>query len=430
MNEEETPIRGTVAPSSLALEPDAGDGFPLRILWMARIALLVALGGAGYLTSIALRGGPVAGCGAGSGCDRVLSSHWAYWMGLPVGLPALVIYLSLFVATFTVSRQGPAKVVRQISLHLICSLSLLVLAAALWFFSIQRLEIHAWCKYCLATHFSAAWAACLLLGAALRRGSKGQSAGFLVVSWRRDRLDVIAAAIGLAILVTGQMAVPKRIYAVTHFPGQSGGMLTQVLLHDGRFRLDPKELPILGSATMTNFIVSFFDYTCSHCRALHPLLKAAAEKYQDRFTVIELPVPLDAECNPLILITAPANQDACEYARLGLAVCHAKREAYGEFEDWLFATPAIPPLDEVRSHAAILVGQEALDRALSSVWVQRQLETDIALYQANARAVGDGLLPQLVMGNVITHGAIETQSELNQLIEKNMLTTPAKASSQ
>jgi hypothetical protein len=83
-------------------------------------------------------------------------------------------------------------------------------------------------------------------------------------------------------------------------------------------------------------------------------------KYQDRFAVIMLPVPLDVACNPLILITSPANQDACEYAKLGLAVYHAKHEAYREFDDWLFATPEIPPLAEARSHAASLVGQEAL----------------------------------------------------------------------
>ena len=64
---------------------------------------------------------------------------------------------------------------------------------------------------------------------------------------------------------------------------------------------------------------------------------------------------------------------------------------------------------------------------MASGWVKRQLQTDIALYQANARVVGDGILPQLVMGNVIAHGAIESQRELTQLIERNVLGASGRA---
>ena len=398
-------------------------------MWLARICLLVALCGAAYLASVALRGGLVAGCGPGSGCDRVLSSHWAYWFGLPVSLPAMAVYLSLLAATVTVSRQRSPGL-QQASLHLIIILSLLVLVSALWFLLVQRLVIHAWCKFCLTTHASAGLAAWLLLTAALKRGPNGHASVSMTANLRRFGFGVGIAMAGLAILVAGQVAVKQKLYAVTYFSRQSGGASPQILLHDGRFRLDPKELPVLGSSTATNFIVSFFDYTCSHCRALHPLLKAAEEEYQGRVAIIALPVPLDAVCNPLILLTAPANQDACEYARLGLAVWHAKRGAFREFDDWLFASPVVPPLSEARTFAAALVGQETLDHALASAWVHSQLQADIALYQANARVVGDGLLPQLVISDVITHGAIETQKELTQLIETHLLTSPAHSTGQ
>jgi uncharacterized membrane protein/protein-disulfide isomerase len=403
--------------------------FKHRLLWLARMCLLVALCCAGYLASIALRGGPVAGCGPGSGCDRVLSSHWAYWFGLPVSLPAMAVYLSLLAATVTVSRQRSPEM-QQVSLHLIITLSLLVLVSALWFLLVQRLLIHAWCKFCLTTHASAGLAAWLLLTAALKRGPNGHASVSMTANLRRFGFAVGIAMAGLAILVAGQMAVKKKLYAVTNFSSQYGGTSPQILLHDGRFRLDPKDLPVLGSSMATNFIVSFFDYTCSHCRALHPLLKAAEEKYAGRLGIITLPVPLDAACNPLIFLTAPANQDACEYAKLGLAVWHVKPGAFREFDDWFFDSPEIPRLSEARTHAAMLVGQEALDRALSDAWVLRQLQTDIALYQANARVVGDGLLPQLVIGDVVTHGAIETQEELTQLVETHLLTSPAHSTGQ
>ena len=303
---------------------------------------------------------------------------------------------------------------------MIFTLSLLVLAAALWFLLVQRLVIHAWCKYCLATHASAALGACLLLNVIVRRRPQGQAAGLIPVSRRTVGLNVCGAMVGLAILVVGQVAVKKRLYAVTHLSRQPGAVSQRVLLHEGRFRLDPKELPVLGSAGATNFIVSVFDYTCTHCRALHPLLQTAAEKYSDRLGIITLPMPLDAACNPLILVTASANRDACEYAKLALAVWRAKPEAFRQFDDWLFAGTAPPPLDSVRTNAETIVGKDALQRALTSSWVTRQLQTDIALYQANGRLVGDGRLPQLVIGNVISHGAIENREDLLELIERHL----------
>jgi len=86
----------------------------------------------------------------------------------------------------------------------------------------------------------------------------------------------------------------------------------------------------------------------------------------------------------------------------------------------MFATDKPPPLDQARTNAEAMVGKEALDRALTSSWVRRQLETDIEVYQANAPLIADARLPQLVIGNVITHGAIETQDQLLALIERHL----------
>src|SRR5450432_2760436 len=159
MNEEGAKPGNPGALAESEDEPVVGDYFPRRLIWLARICLVVALCGAGYLGSVALKGGPVTGCGPGSGCDRVLSSHWAYWLGVPVSLPAIAVYLSLLAVTVTVNRQRSPGL-QQASLHLIITLSLLVLVSALWFLLVQRLAIHAWCKFCLATHVSAGWAAC------------------------------------------------------------------------------------------------------------------------------------------------------------------------------------------------------------------------------------------------------------------------------
>ena len=40
--------------------------------------------------------GQVPGCGQDSGCDKVLNSPWAYWLGIPVSLLGLGLYGAFF----------------------------------------------------------------------------------------------------------------------------------------------------------------------------------------------------------------------------------------------------------------------------------------------------------------------------------------------
>src|SRR5215203_1067782 len=65
---------------------------PLKI---AAIFFAVAAGLAAWLLFYALTEKPMAGCGPGSPCDRVMGSSWAYWLNMPVSAPALGAYLLL-----------------------------------------------------------------------------------------------------------------------------------------------------------------------------------------------------------------------------------------------------------------------------------------------------------------------------------------------
>src|ERR1700753_2351147 len=71
----------------------------------ARALLVVALVAASYLALTSLMGGGVAGCGPESGCNQVLSSRWAYWLGLPVSLLALPIYTFLLFLSWTIQKN-------------------------------------------------------------------------------------------------------------------------------------------------------------------------------------------------------------------------------------------------------------------------------------------------------------------------------------
>jgi uncharacterized membrane protein len=385
----------------------------------ARVCLFAALCGAGYLAMVSLTGAAIAGCGPGSGCNQVLSSRWAYWFGLPVSVPAFLSYLALL-ALITIPDQRQPAAGPKLRWQAIVCLSVLVLFAAVYFVLLQIVIVKAWCKFCLATHASATAGGAALLMTTIQPSATGQTSGGIRLKLRESLVSVLGAVLALIILVTGQLAVKKRLYGASLFSGLFDSGSDQIRLHAGKFKLVPADLPVLGAVPATNYIVSLFDYTCSHCRALHPILKQAQERYQARLSIIALPTPLDAACNPLIVVTAPANQNACEYARLSLAVWHVRHEAFPEFDDWLFSAAVLPSIEQARSRAQELVGKEALAESLKSPWVEHQLQVDVSLYQNNSQAVRDGRLPQLNIGDLITHGAIDSQQDLSRLIEQHL----------
>jgi uncharacterized membrane protein len=422
-----------------------------RSLLFARACLLIALAGAVYLGYASIKGGGIAGCGPESGCNKVLSSRWAYWLGLPVSIPAAGFYLLLLLKVGGIGKNrtfprleafehAGVRAVRMILARRrkatpqhatkraersdlewlpLISLGMMVIAAAIWFVLLQFIVLRAWCKFCLVTHFSAVAAALVVLFEAWRVTGARKKSGGSTVAPRNWITALLAASLGLASLISGQTLVKRQLFAISPFQNAVGWSAKQIRLHNGAFLLDPEELPKLAAQPATNYILSLFDYTCSHCRALHPVLKQAQQKYGSLLGIVSLPVPLDAACNPLILVTAPANQDACEFARIALAVWHANPKAFAEFDDWALSTSNTPLLAEMRAKAEFLVGKPALDREMKSSWVARQIKIDVALYQANARAIGDARLPQLILGDMITHGEITDLQELSQLIEQN-----------
>jgi hypothetical protein len=325
-----------------------------------------------------------------------------------VSLPALAVYGILLITIFLGHRAriSPERC-RQVSL----GLAPVILGAALWFVYLQMAKVHAWCKFCLATHGCACLAAVLLLGFYARKRRSGANLRPVEVTW-----CLLSSALGLAVLVGGQLAVGKRLYGLARISGPMALQGSQLSLHRGRFTLEPAELPRIGGNRATNYVVSIFDYTCSHCRALHPLLKAAAERYGEKLGVVCLPVPLDASCNPLIQRTAAANEGACDYAKLSLAVWQTRPEAFGDFDDWLFAGAKVPPLDQARAKAQSLLGKEDLQRCLETRWVSGQLQWNVELYIANSQAIGNGRLPQLIIGDAVMYGAVERLEDLLRLI--------------
>lgn len=388
-----------------AHRPDTFQVFTVRWLWIARGSLALAGVVAAYLLQHAFALGPLGGCGPGSDCDRVLGTSWAYWLSIPVSALALLAYLALLGITFGLAPVASPRF-RAGAWFAALAISVAIPLSAGWFAGVQALVLHAFCKFCLAAHGLAVAGAVSLWCAAwkeLRPGPAG------VAAPKFPRLMLVAGTAGLiavGILAAGQTLFPHR--------------MNLVQLHQGTIRLDRRDLPCLGPADAPHVIVSLFDYTCPDCRDLHRLLREAQQRSAEPLAILALPVPLDPGCNSAVRRALPKHTNACEFARLALAVRHADAAAFEKLDDWLFEQPKLPGLDQARAKAAEWVGEEVFRAALTNRWVETTLQTGVRLYLANQRTTRSLRMPQLMIGEAVSVGPLRNVEDLLGLLEKNL----------
>lgn len=390
-------------------------------LWLViRLALGLALVIAGYLSWHAWTGGTVPGCGPESDCDKVLQSRWSTWLSVPVAAPALIIYAGLLGVTVVVPRLDAAAQVRFV--RWLTAGAVVLIGAALWFVGLQLFVIGSFCRFCLAAHASGLVAGLLMLHVVGRvYGTAGDAWTDPLRNWMGQ--GTMAGLLGLMGLVIGQSLFNAQPIRVEQLPEAAKTQKTEerrLQLHGGKFELRLDEVPVMGSPSAPHAMVSLFDYTCHHCRDTHHLLKQARQTVTNQLAIVTLPMPLDAECNHVLSRTPGAHTNACQYARLGLAVWRANREAFREFDDWLFAPASPPSLAEARNRAEQLVGRENLERELADGWVENQLKMDIAIYEANYRQMQSGQMPQTIFGNHIVLGPITGVQGFYYLLEEHL----------
>jgi uncharacterized membrane protein len=391
-----------------------------RELWFARALLTAAVLVASYLAYFSLSGGALPGCRPDGGCGDALSSSWANWLGIPVSVPAVALYVTLLAATFAVPRRLRAWTPRRAWLASL-ALGTVVLAAASWFIGLQVFVLEQWCTWCTTTHLLASGAAGIVIRQAriaIRARQRGSSAK--EVRW----VTVGALVLAWTMLALGQLAGAQRTRAATAAIGPSPSAQAEpeglIVLHDGKFKLNPAELPLIGPASAKAILVGLFDSTCHHCRETRRVVRRAIERASGRLALISLPMPLDKACNHLVTRTTKEHAHACEYGALALAVFRANSAAFPAFEDWLFEPVEPPSIEEARNQAMELVGVRALSRALRDPWIGERLVNDIALYEANAHASGgDTRLPQLVIGDTLVQGTIRTPDDVFQLLARH-----------
>ena len=177
---------------------------------------------------------------------------------------------------------------------------------------------------------------------------------------------------------------------------------------------------MIGSPNADRFIVSLFDYTCHDCQLMHQRLVKAQEHFTNSFSIITMPLPLDQRCYPRITRQQPAHREACDYAKLGLALRRVNLESFQKYEEWYFAHKNTPALETCREKARSIVGKEALEKALADPWLDEMIRKSISIYEENGKATKSYRLPQVIIGETVNSGPVRDLTELISLLETRL----------
>lgn len=429
----------------------------------------IALGVSGYLASVSLTSGSVAGCGAGSvfDCDHVLHSRWSTVLSVPVSLLAVMTHTILL--TSLLARPSTQRW-RRIRWSAISFAALSAGAAAVWFIGLQVFWLQHLCAYCLVAHGCGLAAAGLILWARPLEGV-----------WLKRTVG--ASLTALAALVSTQVvSEPPPTYSVVQppmpateevgeqelffdAPAMSSGSSPSPENQTARFysqglslamavvspsslfhlqvaaggggtdapagstaastsepmvkvlngiKLNPSHWPIVGNPDADMIFVELFDYTCPHCQKTHHAIEGARKKYGDRLAVVVLPVPLNRQCNPSATSTHAMHREACDLARLAIAVWTVDRDAFAEFHHYLFDSN--PDFAAAKAKAMQMVDGQRLTEAMNGSLPSEYIAKHVALYQK----AGAGTIPKMLFPAATIEGEVASAEALSQLIERHL----------
>jgi uncharacterized membrane protein/protein-disulfide isomerase len=400
---------------------------------------------AGYLGYVSWQTqGTPWGCGAGSGCEDVFRSRWSTIGGIPVGLPASVAYLALAALTLVGRRDSLTGSLRL-------ALAAAILTADLWFVALQLFVLRAICPWCMADHALGITAAALTLISLSRAGATrerisdrrragaeddfdttitpSRGAGSLSgaesvtepVAEAPDRLTPILLGIAAALAFIGiQSFIGKPTSAPVRLPADSNadtgpGPDRAVAVLQGRLQFAAHDVPIIGSPDAPKIVVVLFDYACPHCQATHAALRKAHAQTPDDWSIVLLPTPLNASCNPAIEETEDRFKDSCDLARAALAVWRAAPDQFPDFDEWLFEPDLPRSAAETLAEARRILGDRT-DAAMTDPWIADRIRADVDAYQKS----GVKVLPLVLSpGAAAIVGRTDDDRSLYELLHRD-----------
>ena len=184
----------------------------------------------------------------------------------------------------------------------------------------------------------------------------------------------------------------------------------------GQVALDIRHWPLLGKPDAKYVFVEMFDYTCPYCRATHQAVHGAMEHFGDDLAIIALPVPLDSACNRNVGYTAAEHAEACEIAKIAVAVWRVKRKQFAHrFTRGCLIRRTGARQPKARQHAAELVGENALRDELNLPHAGNYILKHVELYER----VGSGSLPKIMFPSSTVSGSVESAGTLIDMIGRD-----------
>jgi uncharacterized membrane protein len=354
-----------------------------------------------------LEGGSMIGCNGSSPCNQVLNSRWSMVAGVfPVIGLAVGVYLAIFVASLFI---GPAT---EAPIRLLAWSAMLILAgsvsgSAVWFIIIQKWVIRDFCFYCMAIHITGLLLAALVIWRAIKEfyehsndippGNRSMVQNVSPSAPRRIIRPLRAMSlVMIGLFMAGILAACQVNFAspAVYLDGESRGILPPI---------DQNTVPMVGSPDAPYVVTLLFDYQCSHCQQIHFMLDEMIRRFGGKLAFALCPVPLNTKCNPYIPGDVDEFKNSCELAKIGLAVWVAKREAFPDFERWMYTFESGDrwhprSLESAKTKAVELVGQAKFDAAWANPWIEQYLKTSIRIYGQTIRS-GNGGIPKLIFGS-------------------------------
>jgi uncharacterized membrane protein/protein-disulfide isomerase len=188
------------------------------------------------------------------------------------------------------------------------------------------------------------------------------------------------------------------------------------------FRLSslPREVdaganPVVGHPYAPVRFVEMMDYTCPHCRKLHPYIKKAVNRYGDQLGFVIYHVPLSRKCNQLVVMDQAMHADACEYSRMAYSVWKLAPEKFEEYHDWLLEGKRVPPVYEAKKKAMELAG----DGVLMDKNLEAEAKSRVATFAAQMEPLKVGL-PVLIFEGGVVRGMPDNETEWFQIFEHRL----------
>ncbi|MFS8067233.1 MAG: vitamin K epoxide reductase family protein [Byssovorax sp.] len=236
---------------------------------LLRLSLLAALFASVALLLEYQRAADPAFCGVGSGCMAVRMSPYSQLFGVPLPTWGLIAFGSLF---------GFAMTARDRMWHrIVAVISGLGALAAVYLVYLQAFEIRAFCKWCILAD-SGAFVAAISAGLLYAHVVKGGVARDKPTPNETSLAELLAvpqvsiAWVAAAVVAVGAPFLWAQYPVTPSLPPEIAA------------------LQVPGKVT----IVSFTDFECPHCRALHPVIEEVVHQHPDQLVVVRKMVPLSS----------------------------------------------------------------------------------------------------------------------------------------